>query len=201
MGIDEPRSGDPDPSAWAALKSKIDGKRVLTYVGRVENGKGCDELVEFFLRFSEEEGASDLLLLLIGKRTLALPPHHQIASPGFVSEYVKYQALANTTVAVTPSPYESLCIAALESWMHSKPILANGRSPVLVGHCLRSNGGLWYSSYAEFRETLKLLLGDESLQRTLGAQGRDYVQTRYRWPAIENIWRTAIEDVARGSTQ
>jgi glycosyltransferase involved in cell wall biosynthesis len=200
MGIDEPCPGDPDPDGWAALRQKLAGKRVLTYVGRVENGKGCDELVELFLRFAEEEKAPDLMLLLLGKRTLPLPPHAQICSPGFVSEFVKYLALAATTVAVAPSPYESLCIAALESWMHRKPLLANGRCPVLAGHCVRSNGGLWYSNYAEFRETLRLLLGDPSLRQTLGAQGRTYVETRYRWPAIEEVWRTAIEKVATRST-
>lgn len=194
MGIDEPQPGDPDP-AWEPLRQKLEGARVLTYVGRVENGKGCDQLVDYFLRYVREEQRSDLRLLLIGRRTLPLPPHPQIVSPGFVSEYVKYHALEHTAIAVAPSPFESLCIAALESWMHRKPVLANGRCPVLVGHCRRSNGGLWYTSYAEFRECLRMLLADEELCRALGSQGRSYVEARYRWPVMEQAYREEIEAV------
>jgi glycosyltransferase involved in cell wall biosynthesis len=195
MGIDEPDPGKPDAKDWEPVRDRMQGKQTLAYVGRVENGKGCDELVEFFLRYVKEENRSDLLLLLMGKRTLPLPPHAQIYSTGFVSEYVKYHALAGSTVAVTPSPFESLCIAALESWMHRKPVLANGRCPVLVGHCARSNGGLWYTDYAEFRESLKTLLADDSLRASLGTAGQRYVIERYRWPAIEQVWRESIEQV------
>lgn len=195
MGIDEPQPGKPDEEGWESVRRRMEGRRVLTYVGRVENGKGCDELVEFFLRYTKEEKAEDLLLLLLGKRTLPLPPHQQIFSPGFVSEYVKYHALADTHVAVTPSPFESLCIAALESWMHRKPVLANGRCDVLTGHCTRSNGGLWYANYPEFREALSLLLKDQQLRDSLGYQGRRYVMDRYRWPVIEDIWRESIQQV------
>ncbi len=199
VGVDEPEPGEPDP-AWSPLQERLKGKRVMTYVGRVENGKGCDELVEFFLRFVSEERRPDLTLLLLGRRTLPLPPHAQILSPGFVSEYVKYHALANTDIAVTPSPFERLCMAALESWMHARPVLANGRSPVLVGHCTRSNGGLWYNNYAEFRETVKLLLSDSALASTLGRQGRQYVEQKYRWPVIEQIWRDELNSVVQEQT-
>lgn len=199
VGVDEPRTGDPDP-AWKQLQERLKDRRVLTYVGRVENGKGCDELVDFFLRYVREENRPDLTLLLLGKRTLPLPPHNQIISPGYVSEYVKYQALAHTDIAVTPSPFESLCMAALESWMHRRPVLANGRSPVLVGHCTRSNGGLWYNNYPDFRETVKLLLADRELAETLGRQGRKYVEENYRWPVIEAIWREELNTVIRQQT-
>lgn len=194
MGIDEPEAGDYDES-WFPLQERLHGKRVLTYVGRVENGKGCDELVEFFLRYVREEKREDVRLLLLGKRTLPLPPHPQILSPGFVSEYVKYQALARTDIAVAPSPFESLCIAALESWMHRRPVLANGRCPVLTGHCVRSNGGLWYTSYAEFREAVKLLLDSPDLCAGLGDNGRNYVERNYAWPVIEQVWREEIDGV------
>lgn len=199
MGIDEPSPGEPDEEGWQAVRDRIAGKRTITYVGRVENGKGCDELVEFFLRFAKEENRPDLLLLLIGKRTLPLPPHPQLYSTGFVSEYVKYRALAATDIAVTPSPFESLCIAALESWMHRKPVLANGRCPVLAGHCARANGGLWYTNYPEFRETLLTLLREPSLRASLGAAGQRYVKDRYQWPHIEEIWRESIEQVVQCS--
>jgi glycosyltransferase involved in cell wall biosynthesis len=194
LGIDEPDSGEPDP-AWEKLRQKLENRLVLSFVGRVENGKGCDELVDFFLKFVKEEARGDLTLLLLGRRTLPLAPHPQILSPGYVSEYVKFQALEMTDIGVAPSPFESLCMAALETWMHARPLLVNGRSPVLAGHCVRSNGGLWYTNYGEFREALKALLADRVRRMTLGAQGRAYVQSRYRWDVVESVYMEAIERV------
>ncbi|HEX2726773.1 MAG TPA: glycosyltransferase, partial [Beijerinckiaceae bacterium] len=134
IGIEDAEVGAADP-AWPALRDRLRDKRVLTYIGRVENGKGCDELTAFFEHWAAEQGRRDVVLLLLGNRTMKLPDHPQIIAPGFVSEYVKYHALEHTDVAVAPSPLESLCIAALESWLHQRPVLANGRSPVLAGHC------------------------------------------------------------------
>jgi glycosyltransferase involved in cell wall biosynthesis len=197
MGVDEPASGAPDRLWDEELRNSLLNKQVLTYVGRVENGKGCDELVDFFTRFIQEQKRSDVVLLLLGKRTLPLAPHPQIISPGFVSEYVKYHALANTDVAIAPSPFESLCIAALESWMHRRPLLVNGRCPVLVGHCIRSNGGLWYANYGEFRETLNRLLGDVHLRHALGDNGRTYVEENYRWRVVEQAYIDELENLFR----
>jgi glycosyltransferase involved in cell wall biosynthesis len=194
LGISEPVAGVPD-SSWRALEGKLDSKLVLTYTGRVENGKGCDELVDFFLRYVSEENASDVLLLLLGRRTLPLSPHSQIHSAGFVSEYVKYQALQRTDVGIAPSPFESLCMAALETWMHGKPMLVNGRSPVLVGHCLRSNGGLWYTSYEEFRESLRILLADPEIRGALGSQGQTYVRCRFQWTHAEQAYRDVLGQI------
>jgi glycosyltransferase involved in cell wall biosynthesis len=77
----------------------------------------------------------------------------------------------------------------------ARSALVNGRSPVLAGHCVRSNGGLWYTNYGEFREALKALLADRARRMTLGAQGRAYVQSRYRWDVVESVYMEAIERV------
>jgi len=194
LGVEEPRPGEPD-AAWEMLREQLEGKQVLTFVGRVENGKGCDELVDFFTRFVQEEQRQDVVLLLLGRRTLHLRPHAQILSPGYVSDYVKYQALRMTDIGVAPSPLESLCLAALETWMHERPMLVNGNSPVLVGQSLRSNGGLWYTNYAEFRETLNILLADPDLRARLGRQGRLYVESNYRWDLTQQAYRDVISQI------
>jgi glycosyltransferase involved in cell wall biosynthesis len=197
LGIAEPVAGEPD-AAWEGLQRKLKSRLVLTYTGRVENGKGCDELVEFFLRFAKDENCKDAVLLLMGRRTLPLTPHPQILSTGFVSEFMKYQALQTTDIGIASSPFESLCMAALETWMHGKPMLVNGRSPVLVGHCLRSNGGLWYSNYEEFRETVKVLLADSDLRAALGSQGRAYVRSQFQWQRVEEMYREVIAEIIAG---
>jgi len=58
------------------------------------------------------------------------------------------------------------------------------RAEVLVEHCVRSNGGLYYADRDEFVEALKLLLSDERLRQQLGRNGRDYVRRNYRWDVV-----------------
>ena len=184
----------PDPD-WAPLHDRLRDNQTVTYIGRVENGKGCDELVEFFLRYVDETGRNDVLLLLVGRRTLEIPAHPQILSMGHVSEYVKRQVLNITDVVVASSPFESLGIAALEALLRERPLLVNGRSPVLVGHCQRSNGGLWYRDYDEFRETLSTLLGDAGLRRAMGSNGRVYVRQRFRWDTVIQHYRQTLDQI------
>ena len=64
------------------------------------------------------------------------------------------------------------------------PALVNGGCKVLKGQTLRANGGLYYHHANEFIEGLALLATDEPLAVRLGAQGRAYVETWYRWPRV-----------------
>jgi glycosyltransferase involved in cell wall biosynthesis len=102
-----------------------------------------------------------------------------------VSEEEKVAALRQCRLLVMPSPYESLSIITLEAWKVGVPVLANARCRVLMGQCLRSNGGLFYHGYAEFAEGLKLLLERPEMRRTLGEQGRAYVEDEYSWERVE----------------
>jgi len=70
---------------------------VLAYWAASKTARGCDELVDFFLRYVEKAGCRDLLLLLVGRRTLPIPDHPQILSTGYVSEYLKQQLLRRPT--------------------------------------------------------------------------------------------------------
>ncbi len=196
VGIDPLAEGEPDPR-WARLAERLEGRQILSYLGRVETRRGCDQLAEYFLRYIREQQRDDLTLLLLGRRTMPLPPHPNILAPGCVSENVKYNALLRTTVAVSSSPYASRCMSALEFWMQSKPLLVNGRCRVLVGQCLRSNGGLWYENYAEFRECLSLLLSKPALRQKLGEQGHAYVQRRHCWSDVVSAYVRTIDAIIK----
>jgi len=95
-----------------------------------------------------------------------------------------------------PSPYESLSIVTLEAWKLGVPVLANARCRVLMGQCLRSNGGLFYHGYAEFAEALKLLLARPEAGTLLGRQGQRYVEDEYSWERVEG----RIEDLLARTT-
>jgi len=103
---------------------------------------------------------------------------------GLLSDQERLQALEAATVVVCPSPFESLSLLALEALSVGTPILANARSAVLVEHCVRSNGGLYYADRDEFVESLKLLVADGKLRGALGRNGADYVRQNYRWDVV-----------------
>ena len=152
------------------------------YGGRIDPGKGCEELIEYFSAYVKEGG--DATLALMGVKMMALPEEPFIRFAGLLSDAERLQALEAATVVVCPSPYESLSLLALEALSVGTPILANARSAVLVEHCVNSNGGLYYANRDEFVECLKLLVSDARLRAALGRNGRDYVRRNYRWDVV-----------------
>jgi len=172
------------PSARGAAfraRHKIHGPFAL-YGGRIEKGKGCEELVEYFSTYHAEGG--DLSLALMGVKLMPLPEEPYIRFAGLLSERERIQALEAATVVALPSPFESLSLMAIEAFAVGTPVLANARCEVLVDHCLRSNAGLFYASRDEFVECLKLLAADDRLRAQMGRNGRAYVREHYRWELI-----------------
>ena len=141
---------------------------IALYGGRIDPGKGCEELIEYFSSYVKEGG--DATLALMGVKLMSLPEEPFIRFAGLLSDRERLQALEAATVVVCPSPYESLSLLALEAMSVGTPILANARSAVLVEHCVRSNGGLYYADRDEFVECLKLLVGDDAAARRAGPQ-------------------------------
>ena len=155
---------------------------IVLYGGRIDPGKGCEELIEYFSTYVQEGG--DASLVLMGVKLMPLPEEPFIRFAGYLPDQERVQALEAATVVVVPSPYESLSLLALESFAVGTPVLANARSEVLVEHCRKSNAGLYYADRDEFTEALRLLVGDHRLRAMLGRHGREYIRTHYRWDVI-----------------
>jgi glycosyltransferase involved in cell wall biosynthesis len=162
-------------------RHRVHGPFVL-YGGRIDPGKGCEELIEYFSTYVQ--GGGDASLVLMGLKLMPLPEEPFINFAGLLSEQERLLALEAATVVVIPSPYESLSLLALEALAVGTPILCNARSEVLVDHCLRSNGGLFYADRDEFVESLTLLVADERLRAAMGRSGREYVRRNYRWDVV-----------------
>ncbi len=162
-------------------RHRIHGPFAL-YGGRIDPGKGCEELLEYFQAFIRDGG--DATLMLMGVKLMPLPEDPRVRFAGILPEEERLHALEAATVVIVPSPYESLSLLALESFAVGTPVLANARADVLVDHCRRSNAGLFYADRWEFGEALKLLLRDANLRATLGTNGRAYIHRNYRWSIV-----------------
>ena len=155
---------------------------IVLYGGRIDPGKGCEELIEYFSAYVKDGGEGTLALM--GVKLMSLPEEPFIRFAGLLSDRERMQALEAATVVVVPSPFESLSLLALEAFAVGTPVLVNARSEVLVEHCLRSNAGLFYADGDEFVECLNLLVSDARLRAAMGRNGRDYVRRNYRWDVV-----------------
>jgi glycosyltransferase involved in cell wall biosynthesis len=162
------------------------------YAGRIEPGKGCRELLDYFLSYDRRHPG--LRLVLIGNLLMELPDHPGIKYLGFLPPEEKNVAMAAAEVTIHPSHFESLCMAAIESLAVRTPILVQEAAEPLKEHCLRGQCGLYYSGVAEFKAALELLCRDSKLRGALGNSGFAYVRQNYAWPIIiakyEKLFRT-----------
>ncbi len=159
----------------------------ILYAGRIEPGKGCGELIDYFLRYYRQN--PNLKLVLIGKLLMELPSHPGIRCLGFVSQEDKNAAMRGALATIHPSYFESLCMAALESMAIQTPIIVQEKTDPLKQHCINGKGGIYYADYQEFAADLDLLLNDKKLREVLGNNGFTYVRENYSWPKVVDKYK------------
>jgi glycosyltransferase involved in cell wall biosynthesis len=128
---------------------------------------------------------------------MPIPDRPDVRMLGFVSEEDKINGMDAAAVLLMPSQMESLSIVTLEAWSVETPALVNAGSAVLRGHCIRSNGGLYYTDYDEFEACLDVLLENRALSSTLGKNGQAYIQQHYQWDVIDRKLMSIIEQVVQ----
>jgi glycosyltransferase involved in cell wall biosynthesis len=80
----------------------------------------------------------------------------------------------------------------MESWLAGVPVLVHGHCDVTRYHVLQSNGGLYFTSPAEFAEALDWFLDHPEERRQMGSLGRTYVRREFNWPAVLDRFRRAV---------
>ena len=186
----------PDTEAFRR-KQRV-SNRFLLYAGRIDEGKGCGELIKFFTTFGEEHAdIGNLQLVLIGKKNMSIPHSRDIRYLGFLQEDEKLAAMAGATAVMVPSRLESLSIVALEAFSVGTPVVVHGGSKVLVDHCRKANAGLYYRNYEEFEGILEALLEDKNLAGGLGRQGQRYIKENFGWEKLLPLYDLAFRSSAR----
>ena len=192
-GLNVQRSG-PAPRGRLEAPSSY-----VLYAGRIDRNKGVDTLFRYF-QWLLEEWPECPPLLLVGHPVLDIPAHPKIRHMGYVSEDEKSSLIEGADVVLMPSPYESLSMIVLEAWALGRPVLANAACAVLEGQCRRSNGGLYYRDYAEFRLMLRRLMADKVMRAALGEQGEAYVTANYSWAQAASQTDDLLQEIrSRGA--
>lgn len=174
----------PQDLKYIDIREKFNIKNdYLLYIGRIDESKGCLELFEYFERYIKET-KRDLKLVLMGKPVMNIPKNKNIISLGFVSDEEKFNGIKQSKLVIVPSKFESLSMVVLESLKLNKPVVVNGKCSVLRTHCSRSNAGLYYENYYEFKEVLELMIENKEVYGIMSNNGNDYVGNNYEWKSI-----------------
>lgn len=167
----------------------------ILYSGRLESPKNVDLLIDYFCKYSERNRQhSPFKLVLMGEGPVSVPMQPEIIKVGFQpTQHEKHAVFASATMLCQPSTNESFSIVIMEAWQHGKPVLVNQYCDVTREHVIHSNGGLWFSDFAEFEMVLDVLAANAQLCKHLGANGQRYVRQNYTWPAVLKRFEAALQ--------
>tara|TARA_B100001971_G_C18193608_1_gene540121 strand:+ start:131 stop:1375 length:1245 start_codon:yes stop_codon:yes gene_type:complete len=172
----------------------LPNSKYLLYIGRIDVSKGCDALLNFFEKYTEEL-SNGIKLVMIGKNFMDLKKeYNNVIFTGFVSDAEKDIYLKNCEALVIPSFYESLSLVTLEAMQYGKPVIANKDCEVLKDHIEISDAGFLYNDYNSFKNSLNKLYNlTESEKRHIAKRGIKYVKENYQWKNIINKFNKAIK--------
>ena len=204
------RRGDEDrPPSWRphlAGRGVVFRRRhrlhgpIALYGGRIDPGKGCEELIEYFSSYVQDGG--DASLVLMGVKLMPLPEDPFIRFAGRLSDEERLQALEAATVVVVP-------VAVRE------PVAARARSPSPSARRSWPTPAARCSSITARRATpasttriatsswnrMKLLVGDQRLRAAMGRNGRAYVRQELPLGRDPGEVRADVRQAARPLTR
>lgn len=178
VGVELPANINAD-----RFKHKYKLDKFIVYVGRIDEGKNCNQLFDYFQEYKKRND-QDIKLVLMGKPVIPIPKNNDIISLGFVDDQDKFDGIAAAEVLVLPSRFESLSMVVLEAMSVDTLVLVNGECEVLKGHCTKSNGALYYKNYFEFEGALNYLLTHPVETNAMKQNAKAYVHDNYRWDVI-----------------
>lgn len=167
--------------------------------GRRDQGKNTPLLLHYWRRYIQEyQPEVKLVLIGPGDIKLGFDLQQDVVDLGYVSRQDKYDAYGAADFLCQPSVHESFSLVMMESWLARTPVLVHGRCAVTTEHCRQSDGGLYFTTYPEFAETVSYLFANEEIRRKMGMNGRQYVLENYQWPTVIEKYRRLIGDMQHG---
>ena len=83
-------------------------------------------------------------------------------------------------------------MVVLESLKLGKPVIVNGQCSVLRTHCIRSNAGLYYENYYEFKEILEFIKSNDHVFDSMSFKAKKYIEINYNWNKIINKFKKLL---------
>lgn len=206
LGVDTSVFRTEDDGLRLREKFGLQNSIVILFVGRMEDVKGVDVLLEAFSRLRKNHDS--LRLLLVGggaqkSRYEALASNLGVSSATTFVGSVPREALPSyldvADIFVLPSLREPFGLVGLEAMAKGKPIVASavGGIPDFVG----SETGILVrpGSVTELATAIERLVADPSLRASLGEGGRTLVDERFSYRRVAERTVGVFEDARAGA--
>jgi glycosyltransferase involved in cell wall biosynthesis len=155
----------------------------LLYCGRIDESKGCRELLQAFALLRRRR--ADVDLLLTGSDHLNIASRDGVHYLGFVSAADKAALMAGARAFVMPSRWESFSIVTLEALAQGTPAIANAQCEVLADHLREAQAGWAFRGQDELLCCMEQALDQSASGRAaMAASARAYVAGRYTREAV-----------------
>ncbi len=168
----------------------------LVHPGRLEPGRGAEELLRYFVTFRERLPEAHLELVLFGPSRIATPRRSDIRLLVPKSGQERRDAVASALAAVVPAKLADAS-AATEPFRLGVPLVATASAENLVNTLKASNGGLFYQNYDEFELILRRGLQEPDLFRRMGAAGQRHLTSNNDWNAVISRCDRVLRSFAR----
>lgn len=181
-----------------------DDEKIVLYLGRLDQTKGIDILVQTFAEISTE--IYDSKLIIIGKDYGSKPQlldlvnelklNDKVIFTGFLEKTEKMEALVDADVFVSPS-FSGFPHTFLEACACGTPIVTTDRFDYLdwinnkVGYIVKY-------TQSDLKSAILKILEDPMLRSSLSTECKKTVKDNFDWPAIvgnlEHVYQEAITD-------
>ena len=159
--------------------------------------KTSPRLFRYFMEYKREIKTVTLNLYLWEKQYVIFLSIQILLIWDFVTDEDKFDGISGAKALMLPSKFESLSISVLEAMTLSKPVIVNGICDVLKGHCIKSNGGLYYKNFFEFEGCLNYLYEHPDVYEIMCKNARKYVDDYFQWDDIMKKFDDIIAKVGK----
>lgn len=168
-------------------------KPYLLYCGRIDESKGCRELLAAFQQLRRRVRVP-VELVLTGADHLGLREIDGVHFLGFVDAVEKAALMAGAAAFVMPSRWESFSIVTLEALAQGAPVIVNAQCEVLADHVDAAGAGWRYRGTEELVRCMEEALALDADSRVRAVEcGRAYVAGRYAEASVaERLYRAVM---------
>jgi len=177
-------------------------KKIILYLGRLNETKGIDLLINAFINLSSklknctlvlagpDDGFESYLKNLVYKNNLG----DKVIFTDFIPDHIKNAALVDADVFVTPK-FSGFPITFLEACVCGTPIITTNKGDYLKW--IHENAGQVINfDTLELEACLSTMLLDESLRKRLGENGISLIEREFNWEKVVNRIENIYKNIA-----
>lgn len=193
----------PSRTELEKLYSKLIGKKVLLFLGRIHPIKGLDLLAKAFGIVARER--DDVCLLIAGPNSndykdkiVQILEEKQVLNKtiftGMLSGREKLAALSRADICIVPSYSEVRSIVASEAMICKLPVILTQQCnfPEIAEY---EAGIIIEPNSKQLTEVLNTLLNNSKLCKKMGENGRKLVLEKFTWDKITNKMIKVYEEI------